>query len=211
MSSSFPRNGPRRRAEGGEVMTAILTEWQLAEELDKLGLRFNSGTMRVITRVLNHDGALRSEVERLREERELVKRWLRNMPDAADLEDARKKAEEIADRIEQLDRGTPAPVTAPAPRYDRATVEACIKAVERELAHKGMMIVVSHAKEAAVAAIRSILTADPPTEPTEEEVERVGHAIDDAEGESIARGDDDRSRRRCMGRAAIAAMRGGGR
>lgn len=48
--------------------------------------------------------AATAEAKQLREERELVKRWLLNLPDEADLDRAREMAAEVAGRIEELDR-----------------------------------------------------------------------------------------------------------
>lgn len=60
---------------------------------------------------------LRDRVAQLDEEKRLVQSWLRNMPDAADLEVARKEAERVADQIAVLNTAHPPhPVQAAARR-----------------------------------------------------------------------------------------------
>ena len=276
-------------------MAAILTEWQLAEELDKLGLRFNSGTMRVITRVLNHDGALRIEVERLRE---LLLRCADAMQAWGNEEDgipsgglgkginafeAYQDARSIlaastpsapsphyvahratygaigidgpdADSVdratpgqgwhcERCQRGVPpSEVTyeethticgrqisaddAPV-GYHRATVEACVKAIEKTVVPNEVSPYTTLGY--AADAVRALLTSAPPTEPTEEEeVERVARTI--ASSEALwyeqkwghepphldawaweKQPNTVHEKLRTVARAAIAAMRGGGR
>ena len=86
--------------------------------------------------------------------------------------------------------------------YHRATVEACLSALQDLVTPNEASPY--HVLCLAEEAIRSLLTAAPLREPTEEEVEMVAHIIEHRDSDDW---------RVCLeaARAAIAAMRGGGR